>query len=178
MGRRRLPFHFCHSHTSATIFGETNEKPITKSAGSFGGREMCKRLFSYLIISFLAAGCANTASSTSTMGLAVANDMTACSWTVDVGGTTATIAAGDTTTFTSVPMGSTITVTTTAASGDCTIASSSSATSVYSTASTNGTCILASNISTEASSVTVTLEPASGYADSSNTADDAALLCP
>jgi hypothetical protein len=138
---------------------------------------MCKRFFTSLIISFLAAGCANNGAGTSTIQLEIANYMTSCAWTVSVDGNTETITAGDTTTFSAVPLGATITVTTTAESGDCTIASSSSATSTYSTTSTNGSCVLSSTPST-ATSVTVAIEPASGYADASDVADDAALLCP
>jgi hypothetical protein len=134
---------------------------------------MCKRFFTSLILSLLVIGCANNGAGTSTIQLEIANYMTSCAWTVSVDGNTETITA----TFSAVPLGATITVTTTAESGDCTIASSSSATSTYSTTATNGSCVLASTLST-VTSVTVAIEPASGYADASDVADDTALLCP
>ncbi len=126
------------------------------------------------LVAVLAGGCGIVATgSDSAVTLTVDNEMSECSWNFEVNGSEESVAAGSTGSISGIESGSAVTFTATATAGSCSIGTSDSGSN--STVSSNGVCQLNTGSS---STLTVTLEPSSGYGSTSSTPNNTTLICP
>jgi hypothetical protein len=125
-----------------------------------------------LLSAFATGGCGILSSSAANSPLTASNQMTLCSWSVQVNGVQQTIAAGTTVSLTATAS-TTVLFTVTAASGSCSLSSTTAG--ANSTSTSNGSCLLNASL---AATLTLILQPVSGDSASSNTPNNTVLVCP